>query len=214
MTITPHVDLRDQFGAARDQDPRPTCMAFAASDAHAAARGAWSPLSVEWAHYHAVQRRGGPPHGGVSLDTMMSTLEIDGQPLEGSWPYINQHIADLAAWKPPAVKELYKRCHALCNATIAGIVGELDKGRPVVFTTSLSPAFYRPQNGVVESAEPASLQPRHALIAVGHGVRKSSPFILVRNSWGDTWGMQGYAWVSTTYLQPRLLDAAAVTTEP
>ena len=30
------VDLRGNFGPARDQNPRPTCMAFAASDAHAA----------------------------------------------------------------------------------------------------------------------------------------------------------------------------------
>jgi hypothetical protein len=43
------VDLRSKFGVARDQNPRPTCMAFAASDTHAALRSVWTPLSAEWA---------------------------------------------------------------------------------------------------------------------------------------------------------------------
>ena len=55
------VDLRNNLGPARDQDPRPTCMAFAASDAHAAARDGWEPLSTEWAYYHALKRDGGLP---------------------------------------------------------------------------------------------------------------------------------------------------------
>ena len=55
------VDLRGDLGPARDQDPRPTCMAFAASDAHGAARDGWEPLSTEWAYYHALKRDSGLP---------------------------------------------------------------------------------------------------------------------------------------------------------
>ena len=42
--ITVSVDLRALFGPARDQGPRPTCLAFAASDAHAALAMGWAPL--------------------------------------------------------------------------------------------------------------------------------------------------------------------------
>jgi hypothetical protein len=83
------VDLRGSFGAARDQKPRPTCVAFAASDAHAAARPGWEPLSAEWAYYHALKRDGG-------------LLKSDGQPVESDWPYIKAPITDLKSWKPPA----------------------------------------------------------------------------------------------------------------
>jgi hypothetical protein len=69
------VDLRGSFGPARDQDPRPTCMAFAASDAHAAARDGWEPLSTEWAYYHALKRDGGLPHQGATLDAMLATIK-------------------------------------------------------------------------------------------------------------------------------------------
>ena len=54
------IDLRGQFGPARDQGKRPTCMSFAASDAHAAAKDTLDPLSAEFAHYHAVQRASPP----------------------------------------------------------------------------------------------------------------------------------------------------------
>jgi hypothetical protein len=47
--ITVQKDLRSELGAARNQGPRPTCLAFAASDAHAALRPGWSPLSCEFA---------------------------------------------------------------------------------------------------------------------------------------------------------------------
>lgn len=54
-------DLRSAFGPGRNQGARPTCLAFAASDTHAALRADWSPLSCEFAFYHAQRRAGLPP---------------------------------------------------------------------------------------------------------------------------------------------------------
>jgi hypothetical protein len=51
--ITAAVDLRSLFGTARNQGSRPTCLAFAASDTHAALRSGWVPLSCEYAFYQA-----------------------------------------------------------------------------------------------------------------------------------------------------------------
>jgi len=93
------VDLRKYFGPARDQDPRPTCLAFAASDAHAARRAGWEPLSTEWAYYHALKRDGGRPDEGATLGGMLATIKSDGQPIEAEWPYIKAPIADLTSWK-------------------------------------------------------------------------------------------------------------------
>ena len=50
------VDLRSLFGPVGDQGPRPTCLAFAASDAHAALRSGWVPLSREYAFYQVAAR--------------------------------------------------------------------------------------------------------------------------------------------------------------
>jgi hypothetical protein len=75
MFLKVHSDLRAEFGPARDQNQRPTCSAFAASDAHAGVRPGWDPLSVEWAYYHAVQRDGGKPDDGATMDSMLKGLE-------------------------------------------------------------------------------------------------------------------------------------------
>src|SRR5438105_15222161 len=100
--IVVSVDLRPSFGPVRNQGPRPTCMAFAASDAHAALRPGWSPLSCEFAFYHAQRRAGLPPDKGATLSAMLATLRHDGQPEEAGWPYLAATPADAASWAPPA----------------------------------------------------------------------------------------------------------------
>ena len=214
MSITVFKDLRDRFGPARDQDPRPTCMAFAASDAHAGARPGWDPLSVEWVYYHALKREGGLPHSGVYMTTMLATLHGDGQPVETMWPYIPSLFTDLAMWQPPVASLVFKRDSSPMVANAASIIGQLDSDRPVLFTMSVSPAFFIPDPyGVVSATEPLEPKRVHALVAVGHGQRDNERFLLVRNSWGLGWGLSGHAWVDVEYLEPRLLKAATMTGE-
>ena len=79
-------DLRSAFGPVRDQGDRPTCLAFAVSDAHAAIRSDWEPLSIEYLFYHA-QRLGGRSAGqGCALQDALRVLRTDGQPHENGWP--------------------------------------------------------------------------------------------------------------------------------
>jgi hypothetical protein len=209
------VDLRGSFGVARDQDPRPTCLAFAASDSHAAARSDWEPLSVEWAYYHALKRDGGLPHQGVTLDAILATIKSDGQPVEGEWPYSKLPIIDIESWKPPApARQLFFRDHGSCSETVQHVIDELNGGSPVLITMTLSDAFFRPTaDGIIQSDEPTDPKRRHAVVAVGHGERGSNDFVLIRNSWGEAWGLKGYAWISVAYLTPRLTAAAIMTTE-
>jgi hypothetical protein len=215
MSIDILRDLRSDFGEARDQDPRPTCMAFAASDTHAGLRDGWEPLSAEWAYYHAVSRDGTKPECGVTLTSMIKVLELDGQPHEAGWPYIAAPIVDLAGWKPPSgVAPLFRRDGSFITATLDEIVARLDTNVPVLMTMQLSDAFYAPDtDGIIASTEPPDPKRRHAVIAVGHGVRASERLMLIRNSWGTGWGKEGYAWLAESYLVPRLMSAAILTKE-
>src|SRR5205085_5453343 len=81
--ITIRHDLRDRFGPARDQGGRETCLAFAMSDAHAAARGnPWAALCCEYLFYHAKQRDRTPADEGTTIHAIRAALEHDGQPAE------------------------------------------------------------------------------------------------------------------------------------
>jgi hypothetical protein len=215
MSIAIVKDLRAQFGPVRDQDPRPTCMAFAGSDAHAGARPGWEPLSVEWAYYHALQRDGTQPHEGVTLSTMLETLRGNGQPIEAVWPYIASLFTDFSRYAPPPCGEpVYRRDSAPMPATIDDIVDELNQDKPVLFTMSLSRSFFfAAPDGIVSVNEPLEPKRVHALVAVGQGLRGTDRFVLVRNSWGEAWAMGGHAWLDAAYLKPRLLVAATMTGE-
>ncbi len=212
MTVAVTVDLRAQFGPARDQGQRPTCLAFATSDAHAALRGAWQALSTEFAFYHAQRCSGRKPSDGATLPAMLQAIREDGQPLETGWPYLTDTPADVATWSPPAsATPVFRRASQSTAGDVNAIIAELNKSKPVITLMRLSASFFRvPADGVIDEApgEKPDLSMRHAVIALGHGTRGADRVVLVRNSWGPRWGQQGYAWITEKFLSARIFSLA------
>lgn len=213
MTVL--VDLRSEFGPVRDQGPRPTCLAFAASDTHAAQRSGWQPMSCEYAFYHAQKRSGSPPHRGSRLPSMLNVLRYDGQPDEQGWPYLPTNPQDAASWQPPTdVGELFRRNSVQLSAHVDALVQSMNQGNAAIVLLTLSRSFFMPDaQALVHPApgEVADRAQRHAVIAVGHGTSGAERFVLVRNSWGTRWGSDGHAWLSETFLSSRLFAAASLT---
>jgi hypothetical protein len=209
MTITPVNDLRHMFGAARDQGSRPTCLAFAASDTHAAVRGNWAPLSCEYAFYKAQQRGNRAVSTGAVLSDMLAAVREDGQPVESGWAYLNPPI-DPKTWSPPAnIAPLFKRGSETRQNSVDEIIARLDQGHPVLVLTTISASFYKPMAAsIVDHNEAADLSRRHAVVAVAHGANEGQRVILMRNSWGAGWGASGYAWLTEKYLVPRVFQLA------
>ncbi len=209
------VDLRSVFGPARDQGPRPTCLAFAASDTHAAVRTSWKALSCEYIFFHAQQRAGRGPSEGALLSSMLDALRHDGQPEEKGWLYLSTTPVNAASWRPPRrVGPLFRRASATPSHTVDQVISELDLARPIIVLTTLSRAFYSPTaEAVIDPAPGETPEPwrRHAVIAVGHGTVDERRAILVRNSWGTRWGAMGYGWLTEQFLGPRIFAAAVLT---
>jgi len=210
--ITASVDLRSLLGPARFQGQRPTCLAFAASDAHAALRNGWAPLSCEFAFYHAQRRAGRPPSSGALLTSMLDVLRHDGQPEESGWPYLAATPADVASWAPPEeVGPLFGRAGERAGHSLDEVIRELDQGRPVILLLMLSRSFYSPTpQAVINPASGEAPEPerRHAVVAVGHGTVDAERALLVRNSWGLRWGDGGHGWLTEQFLNPRTFAAA------
>jgi hypothetical protein len=216
MAVLVKSDLRHRFGAARDQGARPTCLAFAASDAHAALRGPWNALSCEFAFYHAQRRAGRPPTLGATLPAMLTAIKTDGQPAEADWPYLDELPADLDAYGPPSKVLVFRRDGEPRSDQLDDIIAMLDGGQASVVLMTISDAFYMPAaDGVVRSPATEGTDPtrRHAVVAVGHGEVDGARAILVRNSWGLDWGLAGHAWLPEPFIVPRLVRIALLTEE-
>ena len=206
-SVAIHRDLRAAFGSARHQGDRPTCIAFALSDAHSAIRGAQEVLSAEHLYFHAVQRTtGGHPDKGVALPEVRAALKLDGQSLESGWPYLSTLPKDLAQWTPPlTATPLYRRDTQMMSSNVADILGRLDAGQPVVVIFLMGERFYDPPGGLVELGPNDADVGYHAVIAVGYGRSAAGEdCILIRNSWGEGWAIEGYAWITASYLAARL----------
>ena len=211
MSISISVDLRGRFGPVRNQGGRPTCIAFAASDTHSFARGSDDYLSVEYAFYHAVQRKKPiDPTQGVSMPTILDAIKADGQPPEHVWPYLPVLPNPLSSWAPPNnAAPIFRHGLVTQAATTSTIITALDGGQPALLAALISEQFHRPPSDyIIRTVAGDRDAGNHALIAVGHGTSANNTVILVRNSWGVRWADQGYIWVTSDYLAGRLFGIA------
>lgn len=214
--VAAHCDLRAAFGSARNQGARPTCLAFALSDAHTAARRTSDALSVEHLYYHAVQRTSGSdPEAGVALPAAREALRIDGQAREYAWPYLSSLPTDITHWKPPAgIAPLFRRETHPVAPCMQKIIAHLDAGEPLVLVMLLGERFYAPIDGLVSTGSNDSDTSYHAVIAVGYGRLPTGEIcILVRNSWGEDWGLKGYCWLTQSYVELRIQRSLTMTSE-
>lgn len=215
MTVLEAItDLRDMFGPVRNQGQRPTCMAFAASDTHAALREGWQPLSCEYIFFKAQTRSGRPANVGALLPAMLAALHDDGQPDEAGWPYMTDTSPNHESWTPPEnIGLLYRRDGSAEKHALDHIIAQLDQGVPVIILIKLSASFYQPGSGGIIDPTADELPDnniRHAVIAVGHGHFNAQRAVLVRNSWGQTWGDEGYGWLTEKFILPGIFGAATL----
>jgi len=208
MPVTVKTDLRARVGAARDQGQRPTCLAFAASDAHGVSRGLSVELSAEQAFYNAHQRAGTKPSGGARLTEMLQAIQVDGQVPETDWPYLPVLPAKLEDWKPSKTfANFYFQASAPVYLSWNSALQQIDNKVPVLVTMRLSDSFFTPNaDGVVDQVGSQAGDPirRHAIVGLGTGMYGTRQVLLVRNSWGPSWGLSGYAWLTEAFLTPRL----------
>lgn len=212
-SISVEVDLRGACQSIRDQGDRATCLACATSDAHAMFHGC-SSLSAEFLFFHAIQMATvGNLTDGITLDEAAAALTQKGQPPEQEWPY---SLKQPSPWAPPAVTKLWYGTLGSAVANAPALIAQLLKdGRPAVlgirisaeFLSPAAPDFVIPANGAGFGG--------HAVLVVGLGRDVAGRLhLLFRNSWGNSWGDAGCAWLAIEYLNDKLIGFASIGAHP
>jgi C1A family cysteine protease len=201
--------MRPLLPPARDQGSRGTCAAFAVTAAHELARSAGAIVSddlSEEALYWGCKVIDGNWRDGTRLTSASSALSATGQPYEAVWPYDPRRLPGIAYAPPTALTPGWHMSDMKqVPVDLAAVRAQLDVGVPVVLAITVFGTLFQPSTaGRIEA--PATGSPsfgRHAVLAVGH----DGDALLIRNSWGQTWALAGYAWLSSEYAQHHVAQA-------
>jgi hypothetical protein len=164
------------------------------------------PLSAEYLFFQAAQLM---PRSdvtrGLTFQAAQSALRDHGQPHEDEWPY---QIVEPKPWLPPAVTTIWSADLALDpTQELSAIIGQIRSGRPVILAIRLAAGFLDVQGPVYRVSPLGPGFGGHAVLAVGLGVDASGDeFLLVRNSWGEGWGLAGHAWLPVQYLADKMIS--------
>ncbi|XP_042378767.1 cysteine proteinase 2-like [Zingiber officinale] len=131
-------------------------------------------------------------NGGLPSQAFEYIKYNGGLDTEESYPY--QGVNDLCKFKPENVGV---KVRDSINITL-GAENELKYAVGVVRPVSV--AFqvvrdFRLYKGGVYSSQTCGKTPmdvNHAVLAVGYGVENGIPYWLIKNSWGEDWGVDGY----------------------
>lgn len=210
--IVPNVDLRSELLSVRHQGRRQSCLSFASSAAHEHQVGSGEHLSVEYLYFHSVARTPGKnPNVGTTFAAAAAALFEEGQPVEAAWPYTPVAILP---WIPPKITcPLHKGVMRPGKCNFEDVIAALGQGSPVILGLVITDAFLRPDGeGRVVFTTPDTDRGGHAVLAVGHGTSAAGEqMLLIRNSWGKSWGIEGYGWLPRPYIERQLHETALLT---
>lgn len=213
MTIDA-IDMRSDLPSARDQGARPTCLAFAMSDAHMISANRPGFLAPEYLHFHAARRASVSLNAGVGLESMRQALLLDGQPLEVECAY-SETRED--SWTPPSTfSAIWTRRSTTANGTASDILSNaVIAKRAHVLVLRISRSFHAPDPGSHVVREDGGKDRRlHAVLIVGMAPVAGTNAFLARNSWGTGWGQDGHAWLPFSYVDARAVNVVEVEGSP
>ncbi len=207
--LPPRVDLRAFMTPVEDQTELSSCVANAMAGAYEylakRAKGNAEDVSRLFIYYNARQYDDIQADEGCIITSAIQVLQEQGTCREATWGYdpdrVNHQPPDHAyeeastfliedANEVPV--DLYAMKHCLAE------------GYPFVFGLSLFKSFDRAtKSGRVSSPLASGEAGReshgsHAMLCVGYSDETQA--FIVRNSWGESWGDQGYCYIPYNYL--------------
>lgn len=217
------LDRRADQSPIKDQGRRAACVAFAATAGHELLRREGVDLAEEFLHWAAKQRDGLPAGSeGTTLAAAAAGLAELGQPPEALWPYDEARDAGAPGYAPPegacdAARARRVRAGGPLASTSAALRQALDRGLAVLLGLRIHLPWYEagPDGRIAMPRPGATAYGGHAVLVVGYRapVGGGDGSFIVRNSWGRSWGEDGYGYLPDAYVEQHGLAAWALAPE-
>jgi len=138
--------------------------------------------------------------GGTSISNALELMKEKGAILYNQLPVTctpTLTAAQLTAAETGKVKDFMRLFDSNSpeNIKIQSVKKSISEKKPVVFGMICPPSFLKTK-GVWNASEPAdNSYGGHAMCVVGYDDAKEGGSFEIQNSWGTTWGNEGYIWV-------------------
>jgi len=76
------------------------------------------------------------------------------------------------------------------ESQLESAIGQI--GYPISIAVHVGSSFQHYSGGIFSDPGCASQQANHAILAVGYKKSEGTPYWIVKNSWGGSWGRSGY----------------------
>ncbi|MBS0656883.1 MAG: hypothetical protein JSR82_01390 [Verrucomicrobia bacterium] len=208
--LPPKVDLRGHLTPVEDQGPLSSCTANAVAASYEYWVKRWTSRDFDvsrlFIYYNARWRNNEQDKdAGSVIQLAMEGLQNFGSCAEATWPYQKALVL-----KKPNAASYEEGARNLVHDTrqvpmdLTAWKQCLAEGNPIVFGSLLFDSFDQAtqRGGVVPMPTPGEVgrtdHGAHAMCAVGYS--DSEGVFIVRNSWGTSWGDQGYCYIPYNYL--------------
>ncbi|MEI6437706.1 MAG: C1 family peptidase [Candidatus Omnitrophota bacterium] len=213
LKVAPLVDLRNACSVVEDQGRLGSCTANALAGnlefLDKKADGAYADVSRLFIYYNERMLQGNvDADAGASLRNGIKTLAKSGACAETLWPYDIAKFADKPVVRcyAEAKKHRILSYHRIMN--LNEMLSCLSEGFPFVFGFAVYESLQTPlvaKSGKVPMPKKTErMLGGHAVLAVGYDLKAKR--FLVRNSWGEGWGMGGYFTMPFAYLETLAAD--------
>lgn len=205
-TLPSSVDLSARIGAPGDQGQESSCVGWAVGYAtktlHETEEVGWSPSSQnhEFSPSWIYNQINGGSDGGSNFGDAMNLIISSGADDLASFPYV---AGDYTSQPDANSRRRAARFKAKSWASIAvdatSIKNVLAGGNAVITGINVLPDFdaMSPTNDTYDN-DSGNSRGYHAIAIIGYDdSRQAFRFI---NSWGTSWGVQGYGWIAYSFI--------------
>jgi len=216
------VDLSHRFPVAGFQGNQGSCVSWAvaygvrsyydfkASNNKPDSRFAFSPSYI----YNQIKRGNKNCDSGSSISDALNLVRDQGVPRISDFPYLDSNCSRLptADIKNRAAQYKIRDWRAIPAGDLESIKGELYRGNPVVVGMIVSSTFEDLRGRNIFNDEKSQPSGGHAMVITGYDDRRRA--FRLFNSWGTSWGENGFGWVGYRAMSLRGKEFFTIEAEP